>query len=96
MADEQPKPTESVPAAPTAEGSAESIVSKAEKAAQDLKAENDRLEKLLKQNQEVAAKIALGGRSFAGQPPLPEKTPDEQRKDKINAALARAGSRERI
>lgn len=58
------------------------VLQKGEDIANRLKTENDRAEKLLAQNQELAARQMLGGHTDAGvQPPKPvEETPKEYAK----------------
>lgn len=60
------------------------LIDNAHEAAKELKAENDRREKLLAEEKELEARKALGGGSEAGQPAeKPVKTKEEVAKDYI-------------
>lgn len=72
--EEQPK-KESAPDDETKQ----SLIEKADALAKRLEAENERGEALAKKNEELAARLTLGGRSEAGQQPQEKKeeTPSE-------------------
>ena len=62
----------------------EDIVSKAEKAAAILKAENERFEKNIKEQRELAARNLLGGQINTGiQPEKPKEETPKEYKDRI-------------
>lgn len=73
----QETPKEEVKEAPKSE-EAKGLVEKAYDAAAKLKAENDRHETLLKQQQELYSKQLLSGRADAG---IPQKSPEEKMKE---------------
>ena len=55
-----------------------SIVEEAKKLRDEIRAENDRRENLLREEQKLQAEKLLG--SSAGQPPIPKEVSEEQRK----------------
>lgn len=65
---------------------AASILDRADALRKGLEEQNQKSEELLKQHQELLAKQILGGRSDAGQQPIPvkEETPQEYAKRLIN------------
>ena len=68
---------------PKKQEEARGLVERAESSVTDLKAENDRREKLLADEREFAAKRALGGET--------ERVPPEPKKESSNADYANAG-----
>ena len=62
----------------TSEGKTESTLDRAERIVQMQKRENDRSEKILKEQQDLHARKAVGGVTEAGSQPL-EKTPEEKK-----------------
>jgi len=57
-----------------------SIIEKATRVRDEIKAENDRMEELISRNETLQAQRMLGGKSFAGEA---KKTPEEERALKI-------------
>jgi len=63
-----------------------SVVENIEKQIEDIKNKNDILEKELLRNEELKAKVMLGGKALAGQPN--EKTPEELANEEAKRMLS--------
>jgi hypothetical protein len=65
------------------QSSADNLVERASEAREGLKAENDRLEKNLKELRELTARQMLGGGSPAGQPSVEKKETAKEYADRV-------------
>ena len=89
MTDENETPPETPPTPPTEETPTENQMEKAERLNSEMKDNLDRREELIVREEKLEASRILGGKSQAGQVPVPppEETPEEYAKKAMSGDL---------